>query len=103
MCFTGSESLVGTGWRHVAMTIDGTTNEMTVYLDGEVIGAITGNGPIEYDNSPDTYIGRAGDGTSGFDFNGLIDDARVYSRALVGRGDRGDWQTSNPTPLSALT
>ena len=79
---TGTENLVGTGWRHVALTIDDTTNEMSVYLDGEVIGTMTGNGPIEYDNSPDSYIGRAGDGTSGFDFNGLIDDARVYSRAL---------------------
>ena len=66
----------------MALTIDDATNEMSVYLDGEVIGTMTGNGPIEYDNSPDTYIGRSGDGTSGFDFNGLIDDARVYSRAL---------------------
>ena len=82
ICITGTENLVGTGWRHVALTIDDTTNEMSVYLDGELIGTMTGNGPIEYDNSPDSYIGRSGDGTSGFDFNGLIDDARVYSRAL---------------------
>lgn len=80
--FTGSESLVGTGWRHVAMTIDGTTQEMNVYLDGQLVGTLVGNGPIEYDNSPDTYIGRAGDGLGGYDFTGMIDEARIYSRAL---------------------
>ena len=81
--FTGNENLVGTGWRHVAMTIDDATREMAVYLDGQLIGTLTGNGPIEYDNSPDTYIGRAGDGGTGFDFGGMIDEARIYSRALT--------------------
>ena len=80
--YTGNENLVGTGWRHVALTIDDATREMSIYLDGELVGTLTGNGPIEYDNHPDTYIGRAGDGLGGFDFTGQIDDARIYSRAL---------------------
>ena len=79
---TGTKNLVGTGWRHVALTIDDATRELSVYLDGKLIGTLIGNGPIEYDNSPHTYIGRDGTGSSGFDFNGLIDDARIYSRAL---------------------
>jgi hypothetical protein len=79
---TGSEPLIGTGWRHVAMTFDDATRDLSVYLDGELLGTMTANGPIEYDNSPDTYIGRAGDGFSGFDFNGQLDDTRIYSRAL---------------------
>ncbi|MEM7315337.1 MAG: cadherin-like domain-containing protein, partial [Planctomycetota bacterium] len=80
--FTDNENLVGSGWRHVAMTIDDATREMSVYLDGKRIATLTGNGPIEYDNGPDTYIGRAGDGLAGFDFNGMIDEARIYGRAL---------------------
>lgn len=80
--FTHDESLVGTGWRHVALTVDSASQSLSVYLDGELIGTTIGNGPIEYDNNPDTYIGRGGNGTGDFDFNGLIDDARVYARAL---------------------
>ncbi|MEM7256082.1 MAG: LamG-like jellyroll fold domain-containing protein, partial [Pseudomonadota bacterium] len=80
--FTTTDSLQGTGWRHVALTIDTTTQELMLYLDGKAVGIITANLPIEYDNGPDTYIGRAGDGLPGFDFDGTIDDARIYSRAL---------------------
>ncbi|HBE70148.1 MAG TPA: hypothetical protein DDW52_18525 [Planctomycetaceae bacterium] len=80
---TGNENLVGTGWRHVALTIDDTTREMSIYLDGELVSSITASGPIEYDNSPDTYIGRKGDGGSGGDFAGFIDETRLYSRALT--------------------
>jgi uncharacterized delta-60 repeat protein len=81
--FTGNENLVGTGWRHVAVTIDDTTRQMSVYLDGQLIGLMTGNGPIEYDNSPDTFIGRAGDGLGDFDFIGQVDDARIHTRPLT--------------------
>jgi len=77
-----TESLLGTGWRHVAVSIDA-ANSMTMYIDGVAVDAITPVGVIEYDNSPDTYIGRAGDGLGSFDFEGMIDDARVYSRALT--------------------
>jgi len=76
------ESLIGTGWRHVAVSIDSTNSSMTLYVDGVAVETTSTIGPIEYDNSPDTYIGRAGDGLAGFDFDGMIDNARVHSRAL---------------------
>ena len=79
-----TESLLGTGWRHVAVSIDATNSMMTLYVDGVVVDTSTTIGAIEYDNSPDTYIGRAGDGLGGFDLDGMIDDARIYSRALSG-------------------
>ncbi|MEM7468629.1 MAG: LamG-like jellyroll fold domain-containing protein, partial [Pseudomonadota bacterium] len=80
--FTTTESILNSGWRHVALTIDGATQEIQVYLDGQLVGAYSGSGPIEYDNSPNTYIGRAGNGLTGFDFGGSIDEARIYGRAL---------------------
>ena len=76
------ESLIGTGWRHVAVSIDSSNSSMTLYVDGVAVETASTVGSIEYDNSSDTYIGRAGDGLAGFDFDGMIDDARVYSRAL---------------------
>jgi uncharacterized delta-60 repeat protein len=79
---TFSGGLIGTGWNHVAMTIDSTSQELTLFVNGVVVETIAATTPIEYDNSPNTYIGRAGDGLGGFDFGGQIDEARVYSRAL---------------------
>ncbi len=77
-----TESLLGTGWRHVAVTIDTASQQMTVFIDGSAIETTVAPAAIEYDNSPDTYIGRSGDGGAGFDFDGLIDEVRIYSRAL---------------------
>jgi uncharacterized delta-60 repeat protein len=80
----GDESLLGTGWRHVALTVNTTTQVMTVYLDGVAIDSIEAPGDIVYGPSfgTDTYIGREGLGSDIFDFDGLIDDVRVYGRAL---------------------
>jgi len=77
-----TESLVGTGWRHVAVSIDGNNQTISIFIDGVEVDSATTNGPIDYDNDPDTYIGRAGDGLGGFDFTGQIDDVRIYDRAL---------------------
>ena len=77
------ESLVGTGWRHVAVSMDATNSTMTLLIDGVAVETVATVGSIDYDNFPDTYIGRAGDGLGGYDFDGMIDDARVYSRALT--------------------
>lgn len=79
---TSSDSLIGTSWRHVAVSIDATNNTMTIFVDGVAAETTLTTGPIEYDNDPDTYIGRAGDGLGGYDFDGMIDDARIYTRAL---------------------
>jgi hypothetical protein len=79
---TNNQNLIGTGWRHVALTIDNASSYFSYYLDGKLLGSITGSGPIEYNNGYNTYIGRAGDGGNFYDFHGKIDDARIYSRAL---------------------
>jgi len=63
-------------WYHIAVTMD-SSNVLTIYVNGN------------YDNSgsrtpetPGTFsIGRYGGG--GYYFNGLIDEVRIYSRALT--------------------
>ena len=77
-----TDSLLGTGWRHVAVSIDAANSSMTLYIDGVAVSTTSTLGVIEYDNSPHTYIGRAGNGLGGFDFDGTVDDARIYARAL---------------------
>lgn len=79
---SGSESLIGSGWRHVALTLDNDTKSFALYIDGNEAGRITGSGEPDYNISPNTYIGRHGDGSAAYQFAGLVDDVRIYGRAL---------------------
>jgi len=68
-------------WHHFAAVFDGDAQTCNLYIDGTVPtgGTVTGISYADTQNRP-VYIG---DGyTSGRDFKGLIDDIRIYDRAL---------------------
>ena len=64
-------------WHHLAMTYDGAT--LRVYLDGNEVGSEAINKPRVPGSTP-LDIGRRQDGYTYF--KGVIDEVRVYSRAL---------------------
>jgi hypothetical protein len=65
-------------WHHVAGTFDG--NELLVYLDGGLVVTLLYTGSIE----TRTHIVSMGENSeaSGRFYDGLLDDARIYNRAL---------------------
>jgi len=65
-------------WTHAAVTYDGTT--MRLYKDGVLERSISKSGTISTSNSVSANIGRNPDGS--YHYNGLLDDARIYNRAL---------------------
>ncbi len=66
-------------WHHVAAVYDGTT--LKVYLDGVLDGSVPANfAPTN--GAASLKIGARGDDAA-TRFNGLIDDARIYNRALT--------------------
>ncbi len=70
---------VSTNWTHISGTYDGST--MRLYVNGAEVDSLTGLSgslPLSF---ADLVIGGQDDGTNGFD--GLIDDVRVYDRALT--------------------
>ena len=77
-------TLAGTGWHHVAATFDSGTNTLDLYLDGTQVGTTTTTGGINYGapivTSTTLIGGHVSEST--YDFNGMIDDSRIYSRAL---------------------
>ena len=84
-------SLVGS-WHHVAATYDGNTR--TIYLDGEAMGSDHATGHY-------VYVGwelRVGLTYTGEYFDGLIDEVRVYRRALSANeiSDLGKYQEPEP-------
>ncbi|MBK8278313.1 MAG: DUF4347 domain-containing protein [Nitrospira sp.] len=75
--------IAGTGWHHIAYIFDDTNNTNTLYIDGAAVATATASTSISYTQGANSFIGKHGNGQTAFDFNGRIDDARVYNRALT--------------------
>lgn len=72
----------GTGWRHIAATFDDANDLQTLYIDGIAVNSTSRTESVFYGSGSDTIIGRHGYNGSAYDFDGSIDDARIYDRAL---------------------
>jgi len=81
----GSTGRLSTGaWHHVAVVLDaGATYTGTLYVDGVVAGtnAAMTLRPSSLGNTANNWIGRSAYTTDPY-FAGLLDDFRVYNRAL---------------------
>ena len=77
-----SVTLAGTGWHHVAYSFNDAGNLATLYLDGVAVASTSTTSSISYTLGANSYIGTHGNGDATFDFNGKIDEARVYNRVL---------------------
>lgn len=67
-------------WHHLAATIDGPA--MRLCCDGAEVCALASTAPIVHDPFVDFWVGTHGAEKPGFDFDGNIDEIRIYSRAL---------------------
>lgn len=68
-------------WYHVAVTYDG--DFMRIYCDGQLITEMPKSGTIDTNPAVAASIGNQPPGAGGQAFDGLIDDVRVYARALT--------------------
>ncbi|MFE9443539.1 family 43 glycosylhydrolase [Streptomyces sp. NPDC006602] len=83
---TAGSQLTPGQWRHVTVTLDGSTGTMVLYVDGIEAARATGvtTKPSElYDAAKDYsgYIGRSLYSADPY-FGGEVDDFRIYDRAL---------------------
>jgi glucose/arabinose dehydrogenase/chitodextrinase len=76
-------------WTNVALTYDGAT--LRLYINGTQVSSRAATGAIQTTNSP-LWIG--GNSPYGEYFQGLIDEARVYNRALTQAEIQSDMNTS---------
>ena len=66
-------------WHHVAFVA--TNNYLKIYIDGNLVNETECESNFSYSNSKDLWIGRL-NSYYAYYFNGLIDEFRVYNRAL---------------------
>jgi glucose/arabinose dehydrogenase/PKD repeat protein len=90
----GASTLQLNTWYHVAGVYDATARTMNVYLNGQLDnGSLVGTVTASQQNSANNVnIGRRG--TSGYAFNGRIDDTRVYNRTLSAAQIQTDMATA---------
>ena len=85
-------------WYHVAGVYDASNQILDIYVNG-----VLDNGPLvgiipspQFNAGVNANIGRR---TGGYYFNGIIDDVRIYNRALA----QSEIQADMNTPLGTLT
>lgn len=103
--YTNTKSATGTSgvslndWHHVAVSMSGTS--VAFYIDGVAAGTGTINTTMGDAGGP-VYIGNRRDQISGgsgpMDFNGYLDDVRIYNTAL----SQSEIQSVIPEPGSIL-
>jgi chitodextrinase len=89
----GSSQLPLNTWSHVASTYDGAT--LRLYVNGTQVGSLATTGSIAT-STGDLWIG--GNNVWGELFTGLIDEVRVYNRALTAAEITTDMNTSVGIP-----
>jgi hypothetical protein len=77
--FNGTTIVTDNQWHHYAATYDGTAGK--IYIDGVLDVTSPGTGQIN-ESSYDLYIGENSQAT-GRHLHGLLDDMRIYNRALL--------------------
>ncbi len=80
---TYTTTFQGAGWHHVAYTFNDTANLQKLYVDGVMVTSKGEGGTISYTLGGNSYIGVHGDGGTTHNFTGLMDEVRVYTRALT--------------------
>ena len=101
----GATAMQTNTWYHVAGVYNAATRTVDVYLNGQLDNAsLDGTITASQQDSPlNVAIGRR-PGSSGFEFNGRIDDVRIYDRALTAAEIQADMITAigNQEPGDAV-
>ncbi|MFZ4400897.1 MAG: LamG-like jellyroll fold domain-containing protein [Bacteroidales bacterium] len=90
-------------WHHVAVSWDITQNKVWTYFDGSVYsnGSYNPNWPTT--TSSDVRIGIGYAASSGYNFNGEIDELRIWSENRTATDIKNLYKQANITPTSSLT
>jgi hypothetical protein len=67
-------------WFHVAITYDG--SQMRIYKNSVEVASTAKSGSIDTNNNVKTAIGNQPSGAGNQPFDGLLDEVRIYNRAL---------------------
>lgn len=80
---SSATSYVGAGWHHYLATFDDAGNSLKLYIDGVLVATTSTTYSISWSGQGTaTRAGKHGNTSTAYDFDGGIDDVRVYNYAL---------------------
>ena len=80
---SASQTFAGAGWHHFAGVFNDDQNVCKLYIDGLEVASASTAVTLPYSGAgTKTVIGAHGNGGATADFNGKLDDVRIYNRAL---------------------
>lgn len=83
-------------WHHFICTYDAITRERRIYVDGSL--SRTATAPSNFIGTSLVAVGRANHGA--YQFNGLLDDIRIYKRAMTSREVQQLYAENSPLYLT---
>ncbi|MEK7201106.1 MAG: LamG-like jellyroll fold domain-containing protein, partial [Patescibacteria group bacterium] len=92
---TFSSTITDTNWHHVAVTFIDSSNTLSIYVDGAL--TTTATKALEADGGG--HVVTVGNHQNNNTFSGLIDDFRMYSRALT----LAEIQSDKATPIASAS
>ena len=99
---SGVGAVTDAGWHHIAVTYDAATGETIFYVDATPFGAPVTTGPITiFNGAADFAIGNIGDGSLA-DFDGSVDEVRVWSVVRTPEEILASFQSVSPAPTTGL-
>lgn len=83
LALNSGQAIESTGWHYITTTFDDTANIWRLYIDGVMVANSATAMTLTYTGvGTNTFIGRQGNGSANYDYDGGIDDIRMYNRAL---------------------
>jgi hypothetical protein len=79
---TASQTVLNTGWHHVAAVLDGGST-LKLYIDGVEAASMAASGAISYTGQgANTRVASHANGFTNVDLTGRVDDVRIFNRPL---------------------
>ena len=76
---------------------------LKLYIDGTLAQTLFTTSSISYSGlGSNTLLGKHGNGNTNYDFNGTIDDARVYNHAMNAEEVRNLKRTNQPRGVRVI-
>lgn len=100
----GSTALNDNKWHHLAGKRDVAADTIYIYVDGVQINSAADSTTATAANNDDISLGNSGTSYTANDFNGAIDDVRIYSYARTQKQIISDMNAGHPavgTPVSS--
>jgi len=110
LCFfmTGTTSLCSPStvtdglWHHGVGVRDVNNDKLFIYIDGVLVNQTTDNSVASYVNDDLITIGNGGPSNIAWDYNGLIDDVKIYNYARTAGQIIEDMNAGHPAPGSPV-